>query len=50
MKKNVIGELIRSINEDNFDSVKAELEKGNAVSKWIFPVLLLPILKQQQVQ
>lgn len=36
MKKNVIGELIRSINEDNFDSVKAELEKGQRGFKMDF--------------
>lgn len=36
MKKNVIGELIRSINEDNFDSVKVELEKGQRGFKMDF--------------
>lgn len=36
MKKNVIGELIRSINDDNFDSVKAELEKGQRGFKMDF--------------
>lgn len=36
MKKNVIGELIRSINEDKFDSVKAELEKGQRGFKMDF--------------
>lgn len=36
MNKNVIGELIRSINDDNFDSVKAELEKGQRGFKMDF--------------
>lgn len=36
MNKNVIDELIRSINDDNFDSVKAELEKGQRGFKMDF--------------
>ena len=36
MNKNVIGELIRSINDDNFDSVRAELEKGQRGFKMDF--------------
>ena len=36
MNKNVIGELIRSINDDNFDSVKAELVKGQRGFKMDF--------------
>ncbi|HDZ9824166.1 phage major capsid protein [Klebsiella pneumoniae] len=36
MNKNVIGEVIRSINDDNFDSVKAELEKGQRGFKMDF--------------
>lgn len=36
MNKNVIGELIRTINDDNFDSVKAELEKGQRGFKMDF--------------
>ncbi|EJJ0547113.1 phage major capsid protein [Cronobacter sakazakii] len=36
MNKNVIGELIRSINDDNFDSVKAEFEKGQRGFKMDF--------------
>ncbi|MEZ0581374.1 phage major capsid protein [Erwinia sp. STN24] len=36
MKKNLIGELIRGINEDKFDAVKAELERGQRGFKMDF--------------